>query len=228
MHLFYQPDFGTNPVLTDDEARHVMVMRQRPGDYIHVTDGTGCIYESEITSVEKKTVTTTIRSTEEINKPVALAIAIAPTKNSDRMEWFVEKSVELGISSIYFMQTHHSMKPRLNLERLKKKAIAAMKQSLKAHLPELSGVLSFEDALQLSYDQKFIAYVDPMHDKHLINAVRPRESACVYVGPEGDFAQHEVQDAMEKGCIQVSLGKSRLRTETAGIAACHILNLVNS
>jgi 16S rRNA (uracil1498-N3)-methyltransferase len=232
VNLFYQPLLpqGVNN-LNEEESRHcVKVLRGRPGDSITITDGAGTFYQAVVKDANPSRCTFVVTSqTSESKRDFRIHIAIAPAKNPDRIEWFVEKCSELGIDKITFIRTEHTEKIFLKQDRLLKVAISAMKQSLKATLPHISDVIPMTDLInQADEDQKFIAHVDETNPLHLINAARRGGSSLVLIGPEGDFSADEVSAATALGFLKVSLGKSRLRTETAGVAACHILNLVNS
>jgi 16S rRNA (uracil1498-N3)-methyltransferase len=232
VNLFYQPlvPQGVHH-LDNDESRHcTRVLRRRNGDHIRITDGSGSFYDALITDANPSRCEFSIQKTStEPSKNYSIHIAIAPTKNPDRIEWFVEKATEFGIDRITFLRTEHSEKVYLKKDRLIKVAISAMKQSLKASLPAVGEVISLSTLLgQSDESQKFIAYVDDANPAHLQKAARPGLSSIVLIGPEGDFATHELTEALSYGFEKVSLGKSRLRTETAGVAACHILNLINS
>ena len=233
MELYYQPEITNGTLFLDpDESRHcIKVLRHSIGDTIQVTDGKGVMYNCAITSENAKKCSFRIDSEiESPQKSYAIAIALAPTKSIDRTEWFVEKAVELGIDSIHFYFGQHSERRNLNIDRLKKKAVAAMKQSGQARLPELkvdknltNCIASFE-----AYDEHFIAYVDSENPNHLLSMASKGMKQIVLIGPEGDFSTTELSYALNNGYKKVSLGENRLRTETAGIAACHVLNLINS
>ncbi|WP_017729817.1 16S rRNA (uracil(1498)-N(3))-methyltransferase [Nafulsella turpanensis] len=233
MQVFYQPDLPHTLQLPEEEAKHCQrVLRHQPGDIIHVTDGHGSLYTARLTGEQPKRcsfeIVEQLRIAEE--KPYAIHIAIAPTKNSERLEWFLEKAMEFGIDEISLLQCRHSERSKINMDRLEKKAISAMKQSLNLRMPRIHPLLKLEDFIrnsEASKSQRFIAYVDETIPQHLKEAAKAGAPACVLIGPEGDFAAEEITAAREAGFIPVSLGKSRLRTETAGIAACHILNLLN-
>ena len=161
-------------------------------------------------------------------KDIHIHVAIAPTKNIDRLEWFVEKSVELGVDHISLLQCDHSERNKLNQERLVKKAISAMKQSLKYTLPAIHALQPFSSFVRSAKASlKFIAYVDEDISTHLKDSAPKDCDYLVLIGPEGDFSKKEIDLATAQGFKPVSLGKSRLRTETAGLAALHILNLIN-
>jgi 16S rRNA (uracil1498-N3)-methyltransferase len=231
VNLFYQPNLPDGiHFLEADESRHcVKVLRANAGDRITVTDGKGTFYECIITKADAAKCIFQVESTRvEKPRPHSIHIAIAPTKSPDRIEWFTEKAVELGIDTITLMQCEHSEKGFLKTERLMKVAVSAMKQSLKATLPKIVAPTPFEQVITLANaSQKFIAFVDSGNPRHLKDVARRNDSALVLIGPEGDFSPAELQMALSSGYEKVSLGSSRLRTETAGIAACHILNLIN-
>ncbi len=228
MILFYQPLLPQVNTLDLEESKHcVKVLRKQNGDIIHLIDGKGNFYEGKITEANHKKCGFEILNTN-AEKPHAFKrhIAISPTKNLDRMEWFIEKSVELGVDEITFINCYHSERKVLKLDRLEKKAISAMKQSGKASLPILNEMIAFEDFIKHTHSSlKCLAYVDfenPVHFKDLLKA---DQDALILIGPEGDFSGKEVETAKSSGFGIVSLGNSRLRTETAGIAAVHIMNL---
>lgn len=227
MQLFYQPEIVNGIHHLDvDESRHaIKVLRLKVGQEIHLIDGLGTFYTANITTDNHRKCAFEITEKKAESKRTGYRhIAIAPTKNLDRIEWFVEKAVEIGVDRISFILTKNSERKVLKTERLVKKAISAMKQSIKASLPVIDEMVSLKEFLRATESQsKFIAYVDfdnPTELKSLVG-----ENSLVLIGPEGDFTSDEVELAVDKGFQKVSLGHSRLRTETAGIAAVHILNL---
>ena len=232
MELYYQKgiDEGIH-WLDKDESRHaIKVLRHNAGDEIQLTDGLGNHFIAKITKANALKCEFNVLSKTSINPPpYSIHIAIAPTKNFERLEWFVEKATELGIQQISILLTQHSERHKLKLDRLYKKAISAMKQSKQFFLPviELHGnfnsFISNTDA-----NEKFIASVDQENPYILHQKAKPGKSYLVLIGPEGDFSQNEIDKALTEGFSKVSLGKNVLRTETAGIAACHMLNLINS
>ena len=235
MHIFYQPLLPAANELPEEEAKHCLkVLRHQAGDVLHITDGLGNLYAAVLTNQNNKKATFQIQEhiQKAASKNYSIHIAIAPTKNSDRLEWFLEKCIEFGIDQISLLQCRNSERSRTNLERLEKKAVSAMKQSLNLQMPKINDLINFRDFVsqrksQKTEDQNFIAYVDFNIPQHLKDAAQPEKSVCVLIGPEGDFDPDEIEEAKKAGFMPVSLGKSRLRTETAGIAACHILNLIN-
>lgn len=195
-----------------------------------VTDGQGFFYDSVIDDASITRCTFSVR--EKIQEPKRdyfIHIAISPTKNTERIDWFIEKAVEMGIDRITFLDCKNTERPFLKKERLEKIAVSAMKQSVKASIPAIENLLKFSHVVHDAQEtQRFIAYVDRTNPNHLKNIAEKHGSYLVLIGPEGDFAPAELSSALEKGFKKVSLGASRLRTETAGLAACHILNLINN
>jgi len=228
--IFYQPLIpeGTHS-LDAEEVRHATkVLRLQSGDTLELTDGKGNLYKAVITELSKSSCLFSITETISVPKRnYTIHIAIAPTKNIDRIEWFVEKATEIGIDTISFIQCQNSERRVVNMERIEKKAISAMKQSGQAWLPELKPMAKVQAIIHEPCDHKFIAHVDHANSKHLKEAP-PHSSYLVLIGPEGDFTQQELKAAIDNGFQKVSLGASTLRTETAGLAACHILNLINT
>lgn len=227
MQLFYQPDLSESHCwLTEDESRHcIKVLRKREGEVIAVTDGNGFFYDCMITKANALKCELEIQAKRaEPKKSFRIHLAIAPTKNPDRLEWLIEKVTELGVDEITLIDCDHSERSFLKTERLLKVAISAMKQSQKATLPVINGLSNFSSILDNTADQKFIAYVDHSNPQHLLHEVIKEKSYLICIGPEGDFSKEELESAMNKGFVKVSLGDSRLRTETAGMAACCLLN----
>jgi 16S rRNA (uracil1498-N3)-methyltransferase len=232
MQLFYVPNIaGTEINLDETESKHaIRVLRLNVGNQVQIVDGTGGFYEAEITDAnQKKCRLSIVNSKLEFGKRnFHLHIAIAPTKNIDRFEWFLEKATEIGIDEITPLLTSHSERKTVNPERLEKILVSAMKQSLKAYLPKLNGLTSYKNLIiNNKTENKFIAYCDEIQKTHLKELIIRAKDTLILIGPEGDFSPEEVKLAIENGFKVVSLGESRLRTETAGIVACHIVNLVN-
>lgn len=233
MILFYTTDIQHNiAVFHDEEAHHcTQVLRKRVGDHVTFVDGKGKFYEAEIIEITKKACTLQInKQWEDTNHwDYSIHIAIAPTKNIERFEWFLEKGSEIGINTITPLLCEHSERKNIRLDRLEKILVSAMKQSLKATLPILNDLTPFQEFIQSSQadNQKFIAYLGEAANPSLKNIYQKQMGATVLIGPEGDFSAKEIQMALAQGFIGVSLGASRLRTETAGIVACHTLQLMN-
>ena len=229
---FYSTNIGNDfIILPEAEAHHALkVLRKKVGDTILIVDGKGSIYESTFENEDfhncKLRINIKYRDNDMVNS--GIHIAIAPTKSHDRLEWFIEKSVELGIQEISFIATGNSERKNIKLNRIKKNAISSMKQSLKSRLPIINDIVPFRTFLNKCINsQKFIAYLDEKESPHLFKLATKDQDICVLIGPEGDFNPLEIENAKGLGFKRVSLGPSRLRTETAAIAACHILNLIN-
>jgi 16S rRNA (uracil1498-N3)-methyltransferase len=232
MNLFFAPDIKEGLFhLPDEESKHIVrVLRMKTGDSIFLTDGLGNLAEAAIIDTSSKQCTVqTIRVLKDYHKrPFHLHIAIAPTKNTDRFEWFLEKSTEIGIDVITPLICAHSERTHLKTDRLQKVIVAAMKQSLKAYLPILNEPVEFGKFIQRPFDgKKFIAYCEQNETSELKNIYRKGAKTLILIGPEGDFSPLEVESAKKQGYVPISLGKSRLRTETAGIVACTIINFLN-
>lgn len=229
MQLFYQPDLKNGITTLDSkESRHaIKVLRKQIGDRIDLVDGFGKFYEAEITKADfRKCEFQIISSREEASRPGFRHLAIAPTKNLDRTEWLVEKAVEIGVDRISFVLCQNSERTVLKTDRLVKKAVSAMKQSIKATLPQIDEMVKLKLFIEhCETPSKFIAYVDFENPTHLKDCLKIGQQSVVLIGPEGDFDPSELDLALQAGFEKVSLGESRLRTETAGLAAVHILNL---
>jgi len=232
MEVYYQPDIlsGTHELSVEESKHCIKVLRHERGDTIHVADGRGTLFEVRIGEPNPKKCTFKIvRHKRKPEKTFRISIAIAPTKSIDRIEWFVEKVVELGIDEINFYFGKHSERKKLNMERIHKKAVVAMKQSEQYILPEIKLYNDFKECLEAagSIEQKFIAHVDRTNEYHLMDVAEKGKKYTVFIGPEGDFSEEELRQSFHAGFTKVSLGENRLRTETAGLAACHILTLIN-
>ena len=218
-------------ILPDDEAHHALkVLRKKTGDEIIVVDGNGGLYEALFENENARNCNLKIiNSKKNIGRPNHnIHIGISPPKSHDRLEWFIEKSVEIGIQEISFILTENSERKNIKLNRILKRAISSMKQSLKTFLPKINDMVSEKDFIvNCSNNEKFIAYLREAENKHLLKSVSAQNDYCILIGPEGDFSSSEIKRSEKFGFLPVSLGENRLRTETAGVAACHILNLVN-
>jgi 16S rRNA (uracil1498-N3)-methyltransferase len=232
MQLFYASNvLGNEIVLDETESKHaIRVLRLNAGDKVQVVDGGGGFYTAEIAeSHPKKCKLSILESHEKFGKrKFKLHIAIAPTKNNDRFEWFLEKATEIGIDEITPILCEHSERKTIKPDRLEKILISAMKQSVKAYLPKLKPMVPFNDFIHKNdASQKYIAHCNDGEKPHLKNEIEKKENVIILIGPEGDFSMEEVEEAKINGFREISLGPSRLRTETAGVVACHIVNLVN-
>lgn len=231
MHVFYTPDIRTKAELPEEEAQHcIRVLRLTTGDEITLTDGKGNFYRAEISAASNKRCLVNIIETvyQQPLWPCHLHIAMAPTKNMDRNEWFAEKATEIGFDELTFLNCRFSERKVIKTERIEKILVSAMKQSLKARLPQLNEMTDFDKFIARDFNgQKFIAHCYEGEKPLLRDALHKGQDALVLIGPEGDFSEEEVKKAIEKGFIPISLGKSRLRTETAALVACHTMNLMN-
>jgi 16S rRNA (uracil1498-N3)-methyltransferase len=232
MQLFYVPNVAENEIVLDEtESKHaIRVLRLNVGDKIQVVNGKGGFFLAEITQPHpKKCKLSILESHTEFGKRrFNLHMAIAPTKNIDRFEWFLEKGTEIGIDEITPVLCEHSERKTIKPDRLEKILVSAMKQSVKAYLPKLNPMVSFNEFLiKNEGEQKYIAHCNEGEKEHLQNEVEKEKSVTILIGPEGDFSPEEVEQAKKNGFCEISLGSSRLRTETAAIVACHIVNLVN-
>lgn len=231
MHVFYTPDIQIQPELPAEEAAHaVRVLRLQSGDEVMLTDGKGNFYRAEIGIATSKRCLVNILETlpQEPLWTGHLHIAMAPTKNMDRTEWFAEKATEIGFDELTFLNCRFSERKVIKTERIAKILVSALKQSLKARLPRLNEMTDFDKFIAQPFSgQKFIAHCYEGEKPLLKDIVHRGEDALVLIGPEGDFSEEEVERATAHGFVPISLGRSRLRTETAALVACHILNLQN-
>ena len=233
MQLFFQEQIEIPlTYLDEEESRHlVKVLRKRQGDAVRLTNGRGQVFQGVILEANPKKTSIKILNTAEVPADsFHIHLAIAPTKSPDRMEWMVEKIAEIGFHELTLLETMNSERSFLKTDRLHKKIISACKQSLKYRVPTLHQTVTLSELLK-SEDfegcQKFIAYVDEEHGNHLFDAAVPRGKYLILIGPEGDFDQKEIEAAIKSGFLPVSLGRSRLRTETAGLAAVQMLQVLN-
>ncbi len=232
MHLFYTPEIANENsfTLNESESKHaIRVLRLTIDDVIQLIDGKGNFYEAIIvTNHPKKCEVTIIKTNKEVPTKPNLHIAIAPTKNNERLEWFIEKCTEIGINEITPILCEHSERKHLKTERLIKTAISAMKQSLKATLPKINELQNYNDLIKKPYTgKKLIAHCYQQNQKHMAACCIKGENVLILIGPEGDFSLEEVALAIDNGFEPITLGTSRLRTETAGVVACTTFNLLN-
>lgn len=244
MHLFYIPAVDSKEIVTlsEEESKHcVRVLRLREKDIIQIVDGAGGFYIAKITDANPKKCTAEITEVkkEYEKKNYYLHLVVAPTKNMERLEWFVEKATEIGIDEITLIKCEHSERTIVKTERLNKVAVSAMKQSVKAYIPKINEVISFTDCIKQNFSgQKFIAHCQQNSpsfqggDKGLVktylkNLYIKNKNTLILIGPEGDFSKEEVALALKNNFQEISLGNSRLRTETAAVVACHTIGLMN-
>jgi 16S rRNA (uracil1498-N3)-methyltransferase len=233
MNLFYAPGLNEADAfytLDQEESNHCFrSMRRATGQSISLTNGCGLLAEGVISGNEAgRCLVQIIKNKQEMPNNWKLQMAVAPTKNQDRFEWFSEKASEIGIDSIVPLICEHSERTRVPHDRLNRLLVAAMKQSLKSYLPLLFPEITFQSLLSQGFaGQKFIAWCGEDKVPHLKFVLEKAKDVLILIGPEGDFSPDEVSLAKEYGFIPVSLGKNRLRTETAAIVACHTVNLIN-
>jgi len=231
MHVFYTPDIAVDGELPEEEAGHCLrVLRLGVGDEVMLTDGKGFFYKAVITAATGKRCQ--VKVVETIGQAPLwnghLHLAMAPTKNMDRIEWFAEKATEIGFDELSFVNCRFSERKVIKTERIEKIVVSAVKQSLKARKPLVNELTDFGKFIQQKFEgQKFIAHCYEGDKPLLKDVLIPGKNAVVLIGPEGDFSPEEVQKAEAAGFQAISLGKSRLRTETAALVAVHIMNLFN-
>lgn len=234
MQLFYQPDISENDqqvIFPKEESRHIVkVLRKKPGDILNVTNGSGFLFKTEIILITAQQCIAKIMEVEAEKEPdYHLHLAVAPTKMNDRYEWFLEKSTEIGIQEITPVICDHSERKFVKSNRFERVLQSAMKQSLHFSIPKLNEAVGVSEFIQSDIKgEKYIAHCE--EDKKRISLkslVKPGENSTILIGPEGDFSPAEIELALDRGWIPVSLGKSRLRTETAAIVACHTVALSN-
>jgi 16S rRNA (uracil1498-N3)-methyltransferase len=234
MQLFYAPDIsGKEYIFPQDESKHIAkVLRLKEGDKINITDGKGNLHISEIVVSDIKQCKVKVISKEaKVGKrSFSVHIAIAPTKNIKRFEWFLEKCTEIGIDEITPLSCRFSEREHIRNDRLNRVITSAMKQSVKMYHPVLNEMTGFDDFLSsdaANTENRFIAICDEEPKDHLKNACEIGKDVVLIIGPEGDFSEKEKEKAIEKGFHPVTISASRLRTETAGVVACQIVNLLN-
>lgn len=232
MNLFYIPNIETNGILPEEEAAHaVRVLRLKEGDTLFATDGKGNMYTTKIVSATNKQCVVSVESKTEGEKVcnANVHIAVAPTKNMDRNEWFAEKATEIGINKISYLNCRFSERKVIKTERIEKIVVSAMKQSLKAYKPVVEEMIDFDKFIAQDFGnvRKFIAHCHNTEKAELKDVVTKGQDTLVMIGAEGDFSEEEVAKAVSMGFEPVSLGRARLRTETAALVACHTINIIN-
>ncbi len=232
MHIFYTPDIKSDRyTLNEEESKHcVRVLRLQIGEKIGLIDGVGGFYLAEIINNHPKRCEIKVNQTEKEygKRNYELTIAVAPTKNIDRFEWFLEKSTEIGVDRFIPFISHQSERKVIKIDKLNKKINSAIKQSIQAYRPQLNELLKFKDVVDMEFEgKKLIAHCFDTQKPYLKNVIAKNDHILVLIGPEGDFSKEEVEMAKSKGFEEVSLSDSRLRTETAGIVAVHTVALIN-
>lgn len=233
MQLFYIPSYNDERVITlgKEESAHISrVLRYKEGQMIYLTDGKGKMMKATILHSDAKICMVEVIDTQaEYNKPqYDVHIAFAPTKNINRIEWMVEKAVEMGVSELTPIITEHSERKTINIERLDKIIVSAMKQSIRTYKPILNDITKFSDIFSLSTQhKKYLCYCGTQDKIFIHQDYHPKESALVIIGPEGDFSEAEVQKAKANDCKLITLGNMRLRTETAALYALSNICFIN-
>lgn len=215
--------------LDEEESRHITtVLRRKTGDALVLTDGKGLILQTEIAEVAKRFMVARVISEQRIPPATArLHLAVAPTKNIDRFEWFLEKAVEIGVDTVTPLLCRHSERTVIRQDRLEKVVVSAMKQCLSAYLPTVHPLTPFKKVVEnMNEAQRFIGWCpNDMEIPHLKNQLNAGQDTIIFIGPEGDFSPEEIALAQQYQCLPISLGTSRLRTETAGVFASAVFNL---
>ena len=235
MQLFYNASIDTNTkafTFDKSESKHIIkVLRKSEGDQLSITNGKGDFFEIIIlTANPKKCIGEVINIKSVDQLPYSLHLAVAPTKLNDRYEWFLEKATEIGITEITPIICDHSERKIINLDRFEKKIQSAMKQSLKSYLPKLNKATTFKNFLisqENNTQQKLIAHCEETRKKTLKSVLKKRGDTTILIGPEGDFSSDEINKSLRIGFAPISLGKSRLRTETAAVVACQSVAFIN-
>ena len=227
MQLFYNPDINSASAafsFDKEESKHIVkVLRKKEGDILHVTNGLGFLFLTEIIlATDKKCTVKIVETKQQQPADFYLHLAVAPTKMNDRFEWFLEKATEIGIHEITPIICEHSERKVVKNERFDKIIQSAMKQSLQYFLPKLNEPISFKEFIHLQHDGNlYIAHCEETEKKLLKEVIQPKKKYTLLIGPEGDFSEREIKTALENNYIPVSLGNTRLRTETAAVVACH-------
>ncbi|MDO4224774.1 MAG: RsmE family RNA methyltransferase [Bergeyella zoohelcum] len=220
MKLFYGEITDNEVSIHEEEQQHIAkVLRMKEGEEVFITNGKGDLAKGNLIFEGKKIRLSTMEITRDLPKfPSYLHIAIAPTKNIDRIEFFVEKATEMGVSEISFLLTDKSERRNINIDKIRKQAISASKQSLRFHFPVINDLVKLQDfAKSITPETTFVAHCDTAFERTDLKEISITEKLCFLVGPEGDFSPNEIQILAEKGIKAVSLGSQRLRTETAGV-----------
>ena len=237
MQLFYAPDIvPPEYTLSEEESRHcVKVLRLREGDELHLADGRGTLYRCAVVDPHPKHCSVRVVDAQEEFERLSyhLVMGVAPTKNNDRYEWFLEKATEVGVGEFIPVESEHSERRVFKPERGEKVITSAMKQSLKAYHPELHPMTPFREVVTRAFDgRKFIAHCDTPRSedgkKYLASTLRKGENALILIGPEGDFSPSEIDLAIANGFEEITLGTQRLRTETAAVSAVVMTSVVNN
>lgn len=234
MQLFYAPELLSTDIefiFDKEESKHIVkVLRKQEGSILHITNGLGYLFESEIIlASEKKCVVKINQVTFYEKRNFTIHMVVAPTKMNDRYEWFLEKATELGVDEITPIICDHSERKIIKTERFDKILISAMKQSNQMYLPVLNEPIKLNDFLSKDINgQKFIAHCEETEKIELKDRINTQQNYTLLIGPEGDFSTNEINKALAKGYLPVALGNTRLRTETAALVGCHTFILANN
>ncbi|MDC6366897.1 MULTISPECIES: 16S rRNA (uracil(1498)-N(3))-methyltransferase [Flavobacteriaceae] len=234
MQLFFNPSLDNSYkqfFFSSEESKHITkVLRKKEGDLLHITNGKGFLFEAKILVADiRKCKAQIVSESKTVPKKYKLHLAVAPTKMNDRYEWFLEKATEIGVDEITPIICEHSERKVLKIERMERIVQSAMKQSLRTFLPKLNPITSYNDFLaQQNEGLKFIAHCEEGEKMELKRRVAADKDVTILIGPEGDFSKDEIDLAYQKGYVPVSLGKNRLRTETAAIVACTTVGIINN
>jgi 16S rRNA (uracil1498-N3)-methyltransferase len=235
MQLFYNKfitETSKEIKFDKEESRHIFkVLRKQEGSILNLTNGKGFFFKARlIQSNLKNCMATVLEVKKQEPLPYSLHLVVAPTKLNDRYEWFLEKATEIGVTEITPIICEHSEREIIKIERFDKKIQSAMKQSLNAFLPKINKAIPFGDFLKLqegNLHQKLIAHCEESNKQSLKSVLKPNDNTILLIGPEGDFSTNEINESIKAGFIPVTLGTSRLRTETAAIVACHSVAFIN-
>jgi 16S rRNA (uracil1498-N3)-methyltransferase len=233
MQLFFNPDLSENSTeitFSKDESKHIVkVLRKTIGDSLHITNGKGWLFEAKLQNTDiKRCMAVMTSKIQQPKKHYQLHLAVAPTKMNDRFEWFLEKATEIGVDTITPIICDHSERKIIKIDRFEKILQSAMKQSLNCYLPKLNDAIIFKDFVQQEFNgQRFIAHCHETQRKSLKHGLQAKSDVLILIGPEGDFSVKEIEMAIQNKFIPVTLGETRLRTETAAIVACHSVAFVN-
>ena len=235
MELFFSKNINNDIVILDRfESKHcIKVLRKKIGDKINIVNGKGVLYSGVIVSDNYNECH--VKIVNKINnydkKDYYVHIAISPIKNHNRLEWFIEKSVEIGIDEISFIACDRTLRNTIKMNRILNTSISAMKQTLKASLPRINNICTLDEFIKNNKESnKFICHLEYENKSDLFefkDQFKSKKKSCILIGPEGDFTLDEIKKAELYDFVSINLGKNRLRTETAGIVACHLLNLIN-
>jgi len=233
MQLFYNPDIQETTssfTFSKEESRHIVkVLRKSVGDVLSITNGNGWLFDAEIINADiKKCQANISNATKQSKRNFKLHLAVAPTKMNDRFEWFLEKATEIGIDTITPILCDHSERKVIKLDRFEKILQSAMKQSLQYYLPTINELTSFNSFINTDFEgQRYIAHCEETDRKSLKAELQQNKDITILIGPEGDFSVKEIKMALQHNFIPVTLGNTRLRTETAAVVACHSVAFVN-